>query len=92
VIDVKDDKFWKWIYILRLLRYCDKNTPSMNKIFFLSHRTSVAIESEDFFKDKNLFGSLKSNSNLSKEGNLVFGEGVDDSDDEDVVCLNEPPI
>jgi hypothetical protein len=29
---------------------------------------------------------------LSKEGNLVFGEGVDDSDDEDVVCLNEPPI
>ena len=64
----------------------------MNKIFFLSHRTSVAIESEDFFKDKNLFGSLKSNSNLSKEGNLVFGEGVDDSDDEDVVCLNEPPI
>ena len=52
----------------------------------------MAIESEDFFKDKNLFGSLKSNSNLSKEGNLVFGEGVDDSDDEDVVCLNEPPI
>ena len=51
----------------------------------------MAIESEDFFKDKNLFGSLKSNGNLSKEGNLVFGEGVDDSDDEDAVCLNEPP-
>jgi hypothetical protein len=44
VRDIKDDKFWKCIYILlravfpalRLLHYCDKNKPSMDKIFFLA--------------------------------------------------------
>ena len=42
VRDIKDDKFWKCIHILlravfpalRLLCYCDKNKPAMDKIFF----------------------------------------------------------
>ena len=42
VRDIKDDKFWKCIHILlravfpalRLFRYCDKNKPAMDKIFF----------------------------------------------------------
>ncbi len=46
VMDIQDAKFWKCLYILlravfsalKLLRYCDANKPSMDKIFFLSHR------------------------------------------------------
>ena len=81
VRDIKDDKFWKCIYILlravfpalRLLCYCDKNKPSMDKIFFLSHRTTVALEkSEEFLNDKTLFGALKSDDNLTREGNIVI--------------------
>ncbi len=52
VQDIKDDNFWKCMYILlravfpafRDLRYCDSNTPCMDKLFHLSHRTTVAIE------------------------------------------------
>jgi hypothetical protein len=44
VCDIKDDKFWKCIYILlhavfpplSLLRYCGKNKPAMDKIFSLA--------------------------------------------------------
>ena len=51
VIDVKDNKFWKCINLLlhavfpalRLLHYCDKNKPAIDKIFFLSHRTLMAL-------------------------------------------------
>ena len=42
VRDIKDDKFWKCVYILlcavfpalRLLHYCNKNKPAMDMIFF----------------------------------------------------------
>ena len=89
VRDVKDEKFWKCIYIilravfpaLRLLCYCDKNKPAMDKIFFLSHRTTVALDkSEALLNDKLLFGALKSDSNLRAEGDIVLGEVVDDDD------------
>jgi hypothetical protein len=69
VRDIKDNKFWKCIYILlhavfpalRLLRYCDKSQPAMDKIFFLSHRTTLALnKSEEFLNNKSLFGSLRS--------------------------------
>jgi len=64
----------------------------MDKIFFLSHRTSLALKnSEEFLNDKSLFGSQKSDRNLNEEGNLVLGGGDDDSDDEDVVFHNEAP-
>jgi len=100
VHDIKDDKFWKCIYILlravfpalRLLCYCDKNQPAMDKIFLLSHRTTLALgKSEEFLNDKSLFGSLRSDSNLTQEGNIVLGEGGDISDEEDVVHENAPP-
>jgi hypothetical protein len=50
--DIKDDKFWKCVYLLlcavfpalRLLCYCNKSKPAMDKIFFLSHRTTLALE------------------------------------------------
>jgi hypothetical protein len=67
VHDIKEDKFWKCIYLLlravipalRLLHYCNKSKQMMDKIFFLSHRTTPALEKlEEFLNDRNLFGSL----------------------------------
>ena len=103
VRDIKDDKFWKCIYILlhavfpalRLLHYCDKNKPAMDKIFFLSHRTTVALDkSEEFLNDKTLFGALKSNDNLTREGNIVHGGAGDadnDSNNDSVIFNDAPP-
>jgi hypothetical protein len=77
VHDIKDNKFWKYIYVLlravfpapRLLCYCNKSKPAMDKIFFLSHRTTLALEkSDEFLNDRNLFGSLRSDSNLTQDG------------------------
>jgi hypothetical protein len=88
VNDIHDEKFWKSLYILlrsifpalRALRYCDASKPSMDKIFFLSHRTTQAIEmSKAFLDDESLFGSIRMDHNLSREGNMVWGEDhVDD--------------
>jgi hypothetical protein len=64
----------------------------MDKIFFLSHRTTLALEkSEEFLNNRNLFGSLRSDSNLTQEGNIVLGEGGDISDEENIVYENAPP-
>ncbi len=82
VQDINNDKFWKCIYFflravfpaLRLFCYCDKSKPAMDKIFFLSHRTTLALnKSEEFLNDRCLFGSLRSDSNLNQEGNIVLG-------------------
>jgi hypothetical protein len=100
VHDIKDDKFWKCIYLLvhavfpalRLLCYCNKSKPAMDKMFFLSHRTTLALKKlEKFLNNRNLCGSLRSDSNLTKEGNIVLGEGGDISNEEDVVHENAPP-
>ncbi len=100
VHDIKDNKFWKCIYLLlravfpalRLLHYCDKSKPAMDNIFFLSHRTTLALEKlEEFLNNRNLFGSLRSDSNLTQEGNIVLGEGGDISDEENAVYKNAPP-
>ena len=57
----------------------------MDKIFFLSHRTTQAIEqSKEFLDDESLFGSLKIDSNLTREGNMVWGD--DDNSDDDRPC------
>jgi hypothetical protein len=77
--------FWKCVYLLvravfpalRLLCYCNKNKPAMDKIFFISHRTTLALKKlEEFLNNRNLFGSLRSDSNLTKEGNIVWGKEV----------------
>jgi hypothetical protein len=100
VHDIKNDKFWKCIYVLlcavfstlRLFCYCNKSKPAMDKIFFLSHWTTLALEkSEEFLNNRNLFGSLRSDSNLTQEGNIVLGEGGDISDEENDVYENAPP-
>jgi hypothetical protein len=49
----------------------------MDKMFFLSHRTTLALEkSEEFLNNRNLFGSLRSDSNLLKRVALFWGREV----------------
>ena len=64
--------------------------------FFLSHRTTVALEkSEPFLNDKSLFGSLKIDGNLTKEGNTILGGAgdadADSSDDDNIVFDDAHP-
>jgi hypothetical protein len=58
--DIEDKKFWKCLYILlhsvfpalRALHFCNASRPVMDKIFFLSHRTTQAIErSQEFLNN-----------------------------------------
>ena len=52
----------------------------MDKLFHLSHRTTVAIENSlEHLNDKSLFGSLKTDQNLIEEGNIVLGSDLDNS-------------
>ena len=58
----------------------------MDKIFFLSHRTTEAIlRSQEVLNDPNLFGALKTDRNLRAEGNVILGVESDDDDGKDVV-------
>ncbi len=104
VHDIKDDKFWKCIHILlravfpalRLLHYCDKNKPAMDKMFFLSHRTTVALnKSEEYLNNRTLFGALKSDLDLTKEGKMILGGAggadADSSDNDNVIFDDGPP-
>jgi hypothetical protein len=81
---------------LRALRYCDSNTPCTDKIYYLSHRTTVAIEnSQDDLNDERLFGSLNTNQNLIEEGNFVLGSNVNNSannDENEIVFEDAPPV
>jgi hypothetical protein len=95
--DIEDKKFWKCLYILlrsvfpalRALCFCIASRPVMDKIFFLSHRTTQAIKrSQEFLNDSNLFGTISIDSNLLAEGNVILELNNGDSDDdegEDVV-------
>jgi hypothetical protein len=85
VHDIKDDNFWKCMYILlravfpalRTLGYCNSNTPCMDKLYYLSHRTMVAIEkSQDDLNDESLFGSLKTDRNLLDGGSIALGSNL----------------
>jgi hypothetical protein len=66
--DIQDNKFWKCLYVLLravfpalwALRYCDSNTPVMDKIYFLSHRTTAAIQKlQEFFEEVGLFSTAQ---------------------------------
>ena len=92
--DIEDKKFWKCLYIilhcvfpaLRALHFCDASRPVIDKIFFLSHRTTEAIiRSQEVLNDPNLFGAFKMDRNLQTEGNAILGGDSDDDEGEDVV-------
>jgi len=58
----------------------------MDKIFFLSHRTTEAIiRSQEVLNDPHLFGALKMDRNLQAEGNVILGGDSYDDEGEDVV-------
>jgi hypothetical protein len=91
VLGIQEAKFWKCLHILlrsvfpalKLLCYCDANKPSMDKIFFLSHRTTQAIENSfETLNDKELFGSQTPDGTLTQGDNNL--DGADDSDEEEV--------
>jgi hypothetical protein len=104
VHDINDKNFWKCMYILlcavfpalRALWYCDSNMPCMDKLYHLSHRTTVAIEkSQDDLNDESLFGSLKTDRNLIEVGNIVLGSNLNNSTnsyEDEIVFQEDPPV
>ena len=85
IIDIMDDVFWRALYALVrtvypaicVLRYCESNTPAMDKVYHLAHRTSTAIQKST--KDLNntvLFSPLVIRDVLQMEENEVYGEVV----------------
>ena len=93
MLDIEDKNFWKEIYTivratfpaLRHICYCDINTPAMDKLFNLSHCTTIAIErSCGFLNDVGIFGTYDGTSDyLEFEETEVFGTIVDSKISED---------
>ena len=93
--DVMNKKYFKAMYTLlravfsalRLLRYCDSNTPAMDKVYMLSHRTTVAIEkSVEALNDEELFGDAEGmdSSYFEEEAQEVYGDsGTSNTENED---------
>jgi len=52
VQDIENPTFWKALYVLlrgvfphlRFLRFCDSNTPVMDKLYFLCHRATESLQ------------------------------------------------
>ena len=85
IIDIMDDVFWRALYALvctiypaiYVLRYCESNTPAMDEVYHLAHRTSIAIQKST--KDLNatvIFIPLVIMDVLQMEENEVYGEVV----------------
>jgi hypothetical protein len=84
ILDIENKMFFKAMYTLlravfpalRLLRYCDANRPAMDKIIYLAHRTTVALNlSIASLNDEAIFGQFGTDdADLSKEALEVFGE------------------
>ena len=86
--DVMEERYYKAMYALMravysalvALRYSDSNTPAMDKIFFLAHRTTVAIEtSVEVLNDTALFGELGALEELDFEDEVEQVFGKDDA-------------
>ena len=59
---------------LRCLRYCDSNIPAMDKVYTLTHRTSIAIEkSIDALNDTDMFRSHWTTEGLVLEETELYG-------------------
>ena len=83
-IDIENEVFFKALYILlravfpaiRALHFADSNEPMMDKIYFFSQRTQMALKkSLDSLNDKGVFGFLAGGDlTLADEINEVWGE------------------
>ena len=83
VIDIDDKLFWKALYIplrdvfpmLWAICFSDSNTPAMDKIYYLSHQASVAIEKAgNALNNETISVTLETDNELKVEVNEVFGE------------------
>ena len=65
----------------------------MDKIFYLSHRTTIALEkSEDLLNNEALFGDMPNSCNLYCEHSFLGGDSDDndnDDDDDEVMFSND---
>ena len=82
VFDLNEPVFWKAMYTLlravfsalRCLRYCDMNTPAMDKVYTLTNRTTVAIQnSMDDLNDTDMFRSDWTTEGLVVEETELYG-------------------
>ena len=65
-----------------MLRYSDSNIPTMEKLYYLSHQVTVALEtSTEHLNDNDLFLALEDDGGVVFEIEQVFGS----DDNEDVV-------
>ena len=84
VIDIENEVFFKALYILlhavfptiRALGFADSNKTMMDKIYFFSQRTQMALtKSVDLFNEKEIFGVFaEGDVTLADEINEVWGE------------------
>jgi hypothetical protein len=81
VHDIESPGFWKAIYFLlravypalKALRYCDSNTPAMDKIIYLVHRATESInKSIDFFNDSDIFETMEDDDGVAFERIEIF--------------------
>jgi len=76
ILDVTDQKFFKALYtLLRAVQYSEKNEPAMDKIYFLAHRASVALERSVSFLDDTELIQVSESDDLLDEALEVFGDG-----------------
>ena len=65
-----------------MLRYSDSKIPAMEKLYYLSHRVTVALEtSTEDLNDNDLFLALEDDRGVAFEIEQVFGS----DENEDVV-------
>ena len=63
--------------------------PAMDKIYYLSHRTTIVLEkSEQDLNDESLFDDMTLDSNFHCETDMMGGDN-DDDDNDDVVFSND---
>jgi len=99
--DIKDKTFWQALCVLshavypaiRVLRYCDSNTPAMDKVFMLSNRCLQAItKSTGDLNDTNVFPMCTDVEGLGVEEVQAFGEKEEEvnaggGDEEEDRCI-----
>jgi hypothetical protein len=77
--DITDPKYFKAMYILlravypaiRVLRYCDKGEPAMDKLYYLTYRATDAINrSKDYLSDPAIFQFDEDDSLVTSESDI----------------------
>ena len=87
--DINDPKFFKAMYIvlravypaIRVLRYCDKGEPCMDKLYYLTSRATDAINrSKEFLNDPVNF-QFEEDITLVMEEQEIYGAATANEDD-----------